>query len=197
MTARKTPLSARLAALGEALVSAKQRERERELEHRRVEAEIARLTDAVADAYAANDEAKAAKASKQRAALEQGSLREAEERLEGARRAAQRADVERATFAAENIDGLLAERQVDALAVARAVEDAVEDLGHAHARWNGVESEVSGLLRLAGRDTRDVPAFPEPLAALVRDARRSGGVEVPPPFPGGHAEAGPRVREAA
>jgi hypothetical protein len=131
MTARKQdrPLSARLDKLGAALVAAKQRERECELGHRRVAAEIAQLTDAIADAYADNDEARAAKASTQRASLEQGRLREAEERLQGARRAAQRADVERATFAAGTIDGLIAEREVDALAAARAVEDAVEELG--------------------------------------------------------------------
>lgn len=203
--AKERPLSDRLAALGEAMTAAKQRERECELEHRRVDAEIAQLTDAIADAYADNDEARAAKASKQRASLEDGSLREAEERLEGARRAVQRADVERATFAAENIDGLLAERQGDALAVARAVENAVEDLGQAHAAWNGVESDVAGLLRLAGRDTRDVPTFPDPLANLVRDARRAGGVGVPAPLPQAlqpvtvapHDDPDPRIREAA
>jgi hypothetical protein len=191
MTPRKQdrPLTARLAQLGAALVATKQRERERVLEHRRVAGEIAQLTDAVADAFADDDEARAAKASKQRASLEQGGLREAEERLEGARRAARRADVERAAFAAENIDGLIAERRGDALAVARAVEDAVAELGQAHARWNGVESEVAALLRLAGRDTRDVPTFPERLATLVRDARRADGLQVPAPLPGQRAFA--------
>ena len=185
MTPRKQdrPLTARLAQLGEALVAAKQRVRERELEHRRVAAEIAQLTDAVANAFADNDEARAAEASKQRASLEQGGLREAEERLEGARRAAQHADVERATFAAENIDGLIAERQSDAEAVARAVDDAVGQLGRAHADWQAVGGEVATLLRLAGRDT-SLPAFPPRLADLVRDSRRAQAV-VPPPVPGG------------
>ena len=41
-------------------------------------------------------------------------LREAEDRLEGAKRAAVRADVDRSTFAAENVDGLIAERRPDA-----------------------------------------------------------------------------------
>lgn len=205
MTARKRPLSSRLVELSDVMATAKQRERECELEHRRVEAEIAQLTDAVTDSYADGDEARAAKASKQRASLEQGSLREAEERLEGARRAAQRADVERATFAAGNIEGLLGEREADALAAARAVEGAVEELGRAHARWNGVESEIAALLRLAGRDMRDMPRFPAQLETLARDARRAGGVDVPLPLPGermyttiaAHDDPDPAVRDAA
>jgi hypothetical protein len=196
MTPRKTPLSDRLAALSEAVPAANRRARECELAHRRVVAEIAQLTDAVTDAYADGDEGRAAKASKQRAALEQGSLREAEERLEGARRAVQRADVERSTFAMENIDGLIAERRADATAAAAAVEEAVEALGEAHARWQGVAAEVMSLLRLTGGDTR-LPAFPEKLSDLVRDARRAGGVGCPPPVPGGHAVVPPVAREAA
>lgn len=186
MSARKQqdrPLSARLHKLGAALVAAKQRQQERELEHRRVAAEIAQLTDAIADAYADNDEARAAKASKQRASLEQGTLREAEERLEGAGLAVQRADVERSAFAVESIDALIAEREPDARAVAQAVEDAVERLGQAQAAWNAVEADVAALLRLAGKNTGELPPFPEALATLVRDARRAAGVDVPTPLP--------------
>jgi hypothetical protein len=197
MTARKRPLSARLAELGEAVPAAQRRARECEIAHRRVVAEIAQLTDAVANAYADGAEDRAAKASKQRAALEQGSLREAEERLEGAKRAVAKAEAERGLFAAENVDGLIAERRADATAAAAAVEGAVEQLGQAHAQWTGLENEVAALLRLAGRDTRGMPRFPERLADLVRDARKAGGVEVPPPVPGGHAVAPPLSRRAA
>lgn len=186
-----SPLSDRLATLSEAVPAASQRARECDIAHRKVVGEIAQLTDAVTDAYADNDEAKAAKASKQRAALEQGSLREAEERLEGARRAVQRAEVERSTFAAENITGLLRERHADAAAVAQATEDAIEQLGQAHAAWAAVANEVSALLRLAARDTRDMPSFPEQLEHLVRDARRAGGVDVPLPVPGGRIAVAP------
>jgi hypothetical protein len=67
-----------------------------------------------------------------------------------------------------------------------------------------VESEAAALLRLAGRDTRDLPRFPELLANLVRDARRAGGVGVPTPLPGQstyvtvapHEDPNPAVREA-
>ena len=197
-------MSARLVALSEAVPAAQRRARECELEHRRVSGEIARLTDAVTDSYADGDEARAAKASKQRALLEQGSLREAAERLEGAKRAVAKAEAERGLYAAENVDGLVAERAPDARAAAEAVEAAVERLGRAHAAWQGVASDVAGLLRLAGRDTR-LPGFPEQLATLVKDARRSDGVTVPPPLPGGHAhvrvvpehDPDPEVREAA
>jgi hypothetical protein len=200
VTARKAdrPLSRRLEALGEAVPAAKRRERECEIAHRSVVAEIAQLTDAVAESYADGDEGRAAKASKQRAALESGSLREAEERLEGARRTVSRAEAERGVFAAENIDGLLRERNGDAAAVARAAEQAIVQLSDAHAAWNAVEAEIAGLLRLAGRDTRDLPKFPVQLATLVSDARRADGVQVPPPVPGGHAIVpAPKVRSEA
>ena len=151
MTARKRPLSARLAELGEAVPAAQRRARECEIAHRKVVAEIAQLTDAVTDAYADGDEPRAAKASKQRAALEQGSLREAEERLEGAKRAVAKAEAERGLLAAENVDGLIAERQPDARAAAQAVEDAVEQLGRAHAAWSGRSSRQRRRPASAGR----------------------------------------------
>jgi chromosome segregation ATPase len=198
MTARKTPLSDRLAELSAAVPAANQHARALEVEHRRVVAEIARLTDAIADAYSNNDEARAAKAIKQRAMLETGSLREAEERLEGARRAVSRAESERGMFAREHADALVAERRPDAVAAAQAVENAIEQLGEAHQRWQTVAAEVAGLLRLAGRDSRDMPTIPERLTDLVRDARRAGGVGVPPPIPGGNAALPlERAREAA
>jgi hypothetical protein len=95
MTARKRPLSARLDKLGADLVAANHRVRDCEVAHRRAEADGARLRDAVVDAHADGDEARAAKASQERDKAESGTLRDAEERLEGARRALQRADVER------------------------------------------------------------------------------------------------------
>jgi hypothetical protein len=197
MTARKTPLSDRLAELSAAVPVANQHARALELEHRRVVAEIARLTDAIADAYADGDDARAAKAITQRATLETGSLREAEERLEGARRAVSRAESERGMFAREHTEALIAERRPDAVAAAEAVEAAIEQLGDAHARWQAVAAEVAGLLRLAGRDSRDMPTFPARLTDLVRDARRAGGVGVPAPVPGGYVSVPDRTREAA
>ena len=185
MSARnpKRPLSARLAELSEAIVRGNQRVRDAEIAQRRAEADVARLRDAVIDAHADGDEQRAAKASRERAELEQSALREAQERLEGARRAVQRADVERSTFAVQSIDALIAEREPDARAAARAVEEAVERLGQARAAWNAVEADVAALLRLAGKNTGELPRFPEALATLVRDARRAGGVDVPAPLP--------------
>jgi hypothetical protein len=185
MTARKQdrPLTARLIELGVAVRAAKQRERECEQAQRRFAADVARLTDVIVDAHADGDDARAAKASRERATLEAGGAREAGERLEGARRAAQRAEADRATFLVENVDALIAEREPDARAAAQAVEEAVERLGQAQAAWNAVEADVAALLRLAGKNTGELPQFPEALATLVRDARRAGGVDVPAPLP--------------
>jgi len=184
MSARKQdrPLSDRLDQMGAAITAAKQRAREAELAHRRAEADALRLRDAVIEAHADGDDARARKASAARDKAEQGTLRDAAERLEGATRAVTKAEAELGLFAREHADALVAERAPDARAAADAVEAAVEQLGRAHAAWQGVASEVAGLLRLAGRDT-SLPAFPEQLATLVRDARRADGVTVPPPVP--------------
>jgi hypothetical protein len=191
MSAREQdrPLSARLDKLGADLVAAKQRVRECELAARRAEADVTRLRDAVVDAHADGDEQRAAKASRERDKAESDTLRDTAERLEGARRAAQRADVERATFAAENLPGLVREHADQAHAVARRVEEALDGLAQAHGAWVGVAQDVAGLCRLAGQETRDVPRFPAELAELVRHARRVGAVDVPAPLPVGIASA--------
>lgn len=158
MSARKRdrPLSARLAELTEAIVKGSRQAREAEIAHRRVEGEIARLRDAAAEAYSVGDEPRAQKASRERAELEGSGLREAEERLDGARRAVQRADVERSTFAMENLEALIAERHADATAAAAAVEDAA---GRGACGVGSVHNEIAALHRLAGSDTRGMPRF--------------------------------------
>ena len=183
---RKTPLTVKLAEHGVNVAASNRRAREAELALSRITGETKRLSDAITDAYADGDERRAAAASKERAALD-ANLREHEERLEGARRAGTKAEAERAAFATLNVDGLIAEREPDARAVAALCEDVVEQLAQAQARWNAVEAEVAGLLRLAGRDAGTLPTFPAALATLVRDARRAGDLRVPPPLPGGQS----------
>jgi len=184
MTARtKQPLNARLAEHGAAVTTAKQRVRELELTHGRVAADVARLRDATVDSFADGDEQRAAKASRERATLERDGLPEAVERLEGARRALQRAEVEAGAFAVEHLDGLVRERSEQAHAAARQVEEALDGLAKAYAAWTAVEQDVAGLYRLAGQPTQDVARFPAELAELVRHARRVGDVEVPAPLP--------------
>ena len=160
----------------------KQRARAAELEHNRMKAQVEEATEAIVEAHASGDAARAEKLGKERSRLE-GAVRQAGERLEGARLAVTRAETERGLFAAESLDGLIAEREPDARAAAQAVEDAVEQLRAAQAQWTMVETDAASLLRLAGRSTNVLPRFPEALAALVRDARRAGGVDVPAPLP--------------
>jgi len=176
-------LTAELSAIGEAIVAAKARVRDCDLAYHKVAADVAQLTDSVVSAHADGNDARAAKASKERAKLEQTTLREAAERLEGAKLAVSRSEAERGLFARNNIDALLRERAKECSAAAQATEAAVEQLGQAHARWHAVEAELAALLRLAGRSTGDLTRFPEALATLVRDARRAEGVGVPAPGP--------------
>jgi len=184
-------LTSKLAALGQAIVAAKARVRDCDLAHRKVAADVARLTDAVLEAHADGDDGRAAKASTARAKLEQTTLRDAAERLEGAKLAVTRAEADRGLFARENIDRLLAEWAPESRSVAQAVEDAVEQLGQAHAHWNAVEAELLGLLRLAGRSGGDTTRFPSELATLIRDAQRAGGAGVPAPGPSRHPQPQP------
>ena len=184
--AKARPVSARLVELGDAIVAAKQRARAAELGHREITAKVEQTTEAIKDAYAAGDEAKAAKLGRERAKLAGDTT--PGERLEGAQRAVAKAEASRGLYASENADGLIAELEPDARAAAQAVEDAVEQLGAAHAAWSGVQSDVAALLRLAGRSTA-LPAFPPALLDLTRDARRAGGVGVPLPLPGQRAFA--------
>jgi len=183
-------LTSKLAALGQAIVAAKARVRDCDLAHRKVAADVARLTDAVLEAHADGDDGRAAKATA-RAKLEQTTLRDAAERLEGAKLAVTRAEADRGLFARENIDRLLAEWAPESRSVAQAVEDAVEQLGQAHAHWNAVEAELLGLLRLAGRSGGDTTRFPSELATLIRDAQRAGGAGVPAPGPSRHPQPQP------
>lgn len=182
MTARKTPLNKRLAELEQSVVAARVHERDVERQHEAAQAEVARISEARLEAFAAQDE-KAAKAlAAERADAEQR-VAEFAERAEGAHRATARADVELGAFAASNLPALLREREPDAQAAVKAVSDALEALDRANGAWHAVESESMRLLRLAGRDTRDQPRFPERLADVVRDARRAGDIVVPLPLP--------------
>ena len=140
------------------------------------------MAEARIEAFAAQDDTAADKLAVDRAEAERV-VSEFAERLEGARRATHRADVELSTFAASNLAALLSERVPQAQAAVGAVTQALEALTSAHSSWLAVETESMRLLRLAGHDTRDQPRFPERLAELVRDARRAGDEIVPLPLP--------------
>ena len=176
-------MSDRLSALSAAVTAAKERARAMELEHGQVVAMIAAARDGIVEAHAVGDDAAVARLSKDREQLEGGAIRDAEERLEGARVAVSRAEVEVSTYAASNIEGLLRERHPSARAAVKAVAASVAALGQAQGKWDTVQADVAALLRLAGQNTGSLPRFPETLATLVRDARRAGGVDVPAPLP--------------
>jgi hypothetical protein len=175
------PLTDRMAELGEAVAAAKIKARELEVAEQSIRAEVATLSEAVIEAHAVGDNALGVKLSKQRARAEGAGLRDASERLEGAKRAVDRAEVERATFCAENVDRLLREKKPDADAAAQAVQDAVAALAAAQKQWDSAQSGLAAILRLAGRSTEGLPVFPTALVDLTRHARRAGQVDVPSP----------------
>jgi hypothetical protein len=83
-------------------------------------------------------------------------LQEAQERLEGSKRAVAKVEAERGLYAAEHVDRLITERSADATAVVAAAEDAIEHLAPAQARWNAVEADMVALFAARGsRHVRD------------------------------------------
>jgi hypothetical protein len=174
------PLSDRMRELAEQVAVAKLRERELEVAAQRIADEVAELGERIIEAHAEGNDALGTKLSKARARAEGVGIRDASERLEGAKRAVQRAEVERSVYAAEHVDGLLAERKPDAEAAAQAVQDAVEALATAQKQWDAAQSDLATILRLAGRSSEGLPQFPPALADLVRSARRAQ-VDVPSP----------------
>lgn len=82
-------------------------------------------------------------------------LREAEERLEGAKRAL---FVPTSTAQCSQPRTLIANAGRTQASRSKKLEAAVQRLCEAHGRWHAVAGEVSGLLRLAGRDSRDCRA---------------------------------------
>ncbi len=179
------------------LPAASKRARERELEHQRTVSELARIAEERVEAFAAGDEQAAARLGKERVKAE-AAEREAGERLAGAVRAHERARADREAFVVADVDGLILELQPEATRVAKSVEDAVGALVEARQAWHAMEARVSGLLRAAGRQTGEVARLPEQVEEVARGARHAGGVEVPPPLPGGAVNLPiDRVREAA
>ena len=89
--------------------------------------------------------------------------------------------------AAENDYGLPAyninnmEQGLAIMEAAEAVRSAVAALAEAQKHWDAVQSDTAMVLRLAGRSTEGLSAFPAALQELTRNARRAGQVDVPTP----------------
>ncbi len=183
MSRSRKSLDEQLAALGRAVTASKARAREVRDQHHASKVEVERLTESRVEAFAAGDERLADKLLAERQAAE-ATVREFEERVAGAERAAQRAEAEQAQFATHNCDALFTERGPAADAAVGAVKDAVGQLVAAKQAWDGIAAATAVLLRFAGRSTADIPSFPAQIGDLAKDARRAGAVDVPRPVPG-------------
>ncbi len=176
-------LSDELRGHEERVAAAQRRVREVDLEVRAAAAKVAEVRDAVVEAYADADDAKAATLAKAVGRAEEAERGLREGKLAGAERAAQRAETDRVRFATANFGELIEERRPDAEKVVRAFEDAVAALQAGHGEWRAMYAEVSALARLAGRDTHSMPNFPSDIEAIVRSVSRLGGTTVPAPIP--------------
>jgi chromosome segregation ATPase len=175
------PLSDQLHALGEAVGAAKVHQRDVEVKQQQLAQEIADLSEQVVELHAQGDAVAVAKVSKTRARQEGVVARDLAERLAGARRATERAEVARQEFATAHIDELLREIKPDADEAAEMVQRAIEALSQAQRRWDQVQSDHASLLRLSGRSGEGLRPFPPVLVELVRRSRRAGQVDVPSP----------------
>lgn len=176
-------LTDELRAHEERIAAAQRRVREVGLEVRAAAAEVAEARDAVIEEFAAGNDAQAATLAKAVGGAEEAEKRLRLEKLVGVQRATQRAETDRARFASEHFTALIEERRPAAEKVVQAFEDAAAALQAGHGEWRAMYGEVSALARLAGRDTRTMPDFPNDLAQLVRSFSRLGALSVPAPLP--------------
>lgn len=156
-----------------------------DLEVRAAGAQVEEARNAVIEAHAEGDDAKAAKLRKRLQAAEEDAKRLRDEKLVGVQRAQQRAEADRVTFVANNYAALLDERRPKAEEVARGVEEAIAAVAQAHAAWQAVEAEVMSLMRLAGKARDRTPELSAKLTSVVHDISRLEAGTVPAPIPGG------------
>src|SRR4051812_19213391 len=114
MTPRKTPALDELAAHEQRVAEADTRIREVEQQAQNANAEAERIREELVEACSVGDRALEAKLTKAKRAAEDRAAEPWAERIAGAQRAAQRAEVEHDTWRIENIRPLLEEMAPDA-----------------------------------------------------------------------------------
>jgi hypothetical protein len=203
MTARKTPKLDQLAALEEQVAAARARADETKERARHAEAEAAHVTEALTEAFSVNDTTAIARLTKAKATAETKAHEPWPERIAGAQRAAQRAEVERDAWRVEHHRELLHEVAADADAAAASLTAKIGELEAARRDWHAVAHRVAALVvGVPGFDPRAVPHI-DAHDGAIRDLRRCG--PIPAPIPGATAAAtvipedhpDPTVREAA
>jgi hypothetical protein len=176
------PLNDRLAELGRDIASARVRGRDLQMEHGRIAEEVEALRESIIESYAEEDSTAATKARKRRVVAE-GRLRDVAERVEGAQRAALKAEAARGVFAAENADRLEVELQPDLEALHTEATEWLATGAVIQKCYDDLQGKVALIRRLAGKPTEDLRGLPEPFAALARQARRAAPDDVPSDVP--------------
>ena len=181
MTAPKTPLLDELAGHEEQLATARARARAlAEAIAKHAEA-IEQLRADRIEAFAQDDERRAA-ALQKKAGDAEAKAGELAERRAGADLAATRAARGRDAFIAEHHGELVAERSPMAHAAVKAIEDATASLAAGVKAWRAEAASQLDLLRpVAGRDGREIPDLH--IYQLVRDLGRAVQAGVPAPLP--------------
>lgn len=177
----QTPLLDHLADLEEEARRVALRLQQVERDRRRTEEQLAQSREDLVEAFASGDDAEAEKVQKRRDAIT-ADLENWRARVEGVRRAADRARVARDQFIVENHADLVAERRPGALAAAAALEQTLRAFVEACHAWQAEERAQIELLKpVPARDGRDIPQLP--VASLFTDAKRALGGAFYPPLP--------------
>jgi hypothetical protein len=187
-TTRKTPHTAKLAALADDTQQARIKLDETEQQRQHAASEITRLTNARIEAFASGDEQLATNIAAERIKA-QAALADMQERHAGADRAVNRARATEDAYRGEHITSLLAETRPEAEAAARGLEDAVAAFSQAFRHLATVDAQVNRLMagtRLAQHHT---PHY-EHWQTVDRDLRRLLTSQPPqPPLPRQQATA--------
>jgi len=181
MTTAKSPLLDQLNDLDEQIAAAKALPRNISQQQQTAKADLARLTEQLVEAFAANDTNLQAKLTEAKPKAEARIAEPWAERQAGARRAADRLTAERNQWVTANYRDLLAEITPEAMAAAEAIRTTVTDLQASVAHWSATAQRVAAIATAAGQHPDTMPRV-DAIQNAVRELTRAMP-EILPPLP--------------
>jgi hypothetical protein len=177
----RTSKLAELAVIDQAVVAARQRVRQVEVDHAAAKADAVRARDALVEACARQDTAAESKLTTAKHAAEARAAEPWPERVAGAKRAADRAIGERQTWIRHNYYALIEEVRPEAEAVAQAIRDSAEAVQAACAAWSALDHRIGAITTGAGVHRNLTPRLDQVQNAARTFARDMGDVPLPLP----------------
>jgi hypothetical protein len=180
MSTSTTPTLDGLAALERAYAKARDQARQVAADADTARRTLAAATEDLVRAFDAGDQAAAKKAELARAKAQAVAGEPWNERVQGAKRAAERAKGDLESYQRTNVYRLIAELRPAALEAAAAVDEAVDRFEDAVLAWAAASNRANRISVAAGRPDRRAP-ITDGLTNLVRDIKRRGATPIPLP----------------